>query len=120
MGFLPSDATAKFMASMGLKVMRLAANLRTVLMTGTATVSNIQWRDRSTLTPSAKIKENDGSISCRGPNDGCLDLVEADVRDGIRVIWPLYPLWGRAVLQIPDADATGARRRGKAIARPVE
>ena len=108
------------MASMGLKAMRLAANLRTVLMTGTAAVRNVRKRDMLKLTASAKIKENDGSISCCGPNNGCLDLVEADVRDGVRVIWPLYPLRGRAVLQIPDADAAGARRRGKAVVRPVE
>jgi hypothetical protein len=109
------------MASMGLKAMRLAANLRTVLMTGTgAGVSHVLAWDGYRLTASAKIKENDGSISRHGPNDGRLNLIEADVGDGVRVVWPLYPLRGRAVFQIPDADAASARRRGKAVARPVE
>jgi len=33
-GHIPSDATARFMASMGLKTMRFAANLRTVFTIG--------------------------------------------------------------------------------------
>ena len=36
LGDIPSDATARFIASMGLNTTRLAANWRTVLITGTA------------------------------------------------------------------------------------
>jgi len=90
-------------------------------MTGTgARVSHILDCDGFRLTAGAQIKENDGSISRHRPNNGRLNLIEANVGDGVRVVWPLYLLRSRAVLQIPDADAASTRRCGEAVARSVE
>lgn len=90
-------------------------------MTGTARgldqVASLQVHGQHTVC--TQIKKNERTVGGDRPNDRCLDLVEADVGNGIGVIWPLYCLSGRALVQIPDSDTPCARRSGKDVAGPV-
>lgn len=68
----------------------------------------------------AQIEENNGAIGADGTNDRGLNLVEANVGDGVGVIRPLYCLRSRAVLQIPNANAAGTRGGDEGVGGAVE
>lgn len=69
----------------------------------------------------AQVEENNGAVGADGTDDRGLNLVEANVGNGVGVVRPLYRLRSRAVLQIPNANAAGTRggdeRVGGAVVR---
>ena len=71
-------------------------------------------------TVGAQVEQNDRAIRSYGPDNRCLNLVEAHIGDGIDKTGPLYCLTRSAVFQVPDADAALAGRGGKGVGGSVE
>lgn len=68
----------------------------------------------------AQIEQNDRAICADGTHDRGLNLVEANIGDGVAVVRPLYRLRSRAVLQIPNTNAAGTRRGDEGVGGAME